>query len=198
MNENYPMTAMPRGSTDGILKGMYKFKSSSKKGTKLKANLFGRGTIMNEVLKAQEILENDYRVAADVYSVTSYKELRRNALDVDRWNMLNPTKKQKTSYIGELFKNNEGVFVAATDYLKALPDLIAKWLPKHLASLGTDGFGRSESREALRNFFEVDAKHIVFAALGELAREGKIKNITLDKAKKDLGINPDKSNPLYS
>jgi len=97
-----------------------------------------------------------------------------------------------------LFKNNDGVFVAASDYLKALPDTIAKWLPKPLASLGTDGFGRSASRAALRDFFEVDAKHIVFAALGELAKEGKIKNTVLDKAKKELGINPDKLNPLYS
>ena len=198
MNENYPMPQMPKGAKDGILKGMYKFKSSSKKNTKLKANLFGSGTIMNEVLKAQDILEQDYRVAADVWSVTSYKEVRRDALDVERWNMLNPTKKQKEAYITELFKNNNGVFVAASDYLKALPDTISKWLPKPLASLGTDGFGRSASREALRDFFEVDAKHIVFAALGELAKGGKIKNTTLDKAKKELGINPDKLNPLYS
>jgi len=198
MNENYPMPPMPKDAKDGILKGMYKFKSSSKKNPKLKANLFGSGTIMNEVLKAQEILEQDYRVAADVWSVTSYKEVRRDALDVERWNMLNPTKKQKEAYITELFKNNDGVFVAASDYLKALPDTISKWLPKSLATLGTDGFGRSASREALRDFFEVDAKHIVFAALGELAKEGKIKNTTLDKAKKELGINPDKLNPLYS
>jgi pyruvate dehydrogenase E1 component len=198
MNENYPMPPMPKGVKEEILKGMYKFKSSVKKNPKLKANLFGSGTIMNEVLKAQEILEKDYRVAADVWSVTSYKEVRRDALDVERWNMLNPTKKQKEAYITQLFKNNDGVFVAASDYLKALPDTIAKWLPKPLVSLGTDGFGRSASRAALRDFFEVDAKHIVFAALGELAKEGKIKNTTLDKAKKELGINPDKRNPLYS
>ncbi len=150
------------------------------------------------MLKAQEILEQDYRVAADVWSVTSYKEVRRDALDIERWNMLNPTRKHKEAYITELFKNNDGVFVAASDYLKALPDTIAKWLPKPLASLGTDGFGRSASRTALRDFFEVDAKHIVFAALGELAKQGKIKNSMLDKAKKELGINPDKLNPLYS
>ncbi|MFB3055914.1 MAG: pyruvate dehydrogenase (acetyl-transferring), homodimeric type, partial [Ignavibacteriaceae bacterium] len=198
MNENYPMPPMPKGAQNGILKGMYKFKSSSKKNAKLKANLFGSGTIINEVLKAQEILEQDYRVAADVWSVTSYKEVRRDALDIERWNMLNPTRKQKEAYITELFKNNDGVFVAASDYLKALPDTIAKWLPKPLASLGTDGFGRSASRTALRDFFEVDAKHIVFAALGELAKQGKIKNSMLDKAKKELGINPDKLNPLYS
>jgi len=198
MNENYPMPPMPKGAQNGILKGMYKFKSYSKKNAKLKANLFGSGTIINEVLKAQEILEQDYRVAADVWSVTSYKEVRRDALDIERWNMLNPTRKHKEAYITELFKNNDGVFVAASDYLKALPDTIAKWLPKPLASLGTDGFGRSASRTALRDFFEVDAKHIVFAALGELAKQGKIKNSTLDKAKKELGINPDKLNPLYS
>jgi len=107
-------------------------------------------------------------------------------------------KKRKISYIAELFNDNDEVFVATTDYLKALPDSIAKWLPKPLASLGTDGFGRSASRAALRDFFEVDAKHIAFAALGELAKEGKIKTTILDKAKKELGIKPDKVNPLYS
>jgi pyruvate dehydrogenase E1 component len=198
MNENYPMPPMPAGSEDGILKGMYKFKSSTQKNSKLKANILGSGTIMNEVLRAQEILEHDYNVAADVWSVTSYKELRRDALDVERWNMLNPTTKQKVSYINRLFKDDDGVFIAATDYIKALPDSIAKWLPRPLASLGTDGFGRSESREALRDFFEVDAKHIVFAALGELAKEGKIKAATLDKSGKDLGIDQNKPNPLYS
>jgi len=198
MNENYPMPEIPEGAKDGILKGIYKFKSSKLKTSKLKANLFGSGTIMNEALKAQEILENEYGVAADVYSVTSYKELRRDALDVERWNMLNPTKKRKTSHIGNLFEDNEGVFVAATDYVKAVPDSVAKWLPKPLISLGTDGFGRSESREALRDFFEVDAKHIVFAALVELANDNKIKSTVLDKAKKGLGIRSDKPNPLYS
>ncbi len=198
MNENYPMPEMPDGVKDGILKGIYKFNPSGKKKSKLKANLFGSGTIMNEVLKAQEILENDYGVSADVYSVTSYKELRRDALDVERWNMLNPTKKRKVSYLENMFNNSKGVFVAATDYVKALPDLIAKWLPKPLISLGTDGFGRSESREALRNFFEVDAKHIAFAALVELADIGKIDDPFLKKAKKKLGIESDKPNPLYS
>jgi pyruvate dehydrogenase E1 component len=177
---------------------MYKFKSSSKKNTKASVNLFGSGTIINEVLKAQEILESDYRVAADVYSVTSYKELRRDALDIERWNTLNPDKKQKVPYVTDLFKDNNGIFVAASDYVKALPDSISKWLPGKLVSLGTDGFGRSETREALRDFFEVDAKHIVYAALGALEKEGKIKKNTLDKAKKDLGIKPDKLNPMTS
>jgi len=198
MNENYAMPQMPKGAEEGILKGIYKFSGSTKKSAKLKANLFGSGTIMNQVLKAKEILEKDYNFAVDVWSVTSYKEVRRDALETERWNTLNPTKKPKVSYLAELFKNNDGVFVAASDYVKALPDSIAKWLPKPLSSLGTDGFGRSESREALRDFFEVDAKHIVYAALGNLFREGKIKSQLLNKAKKDLNIDPEKPDPVYS
>jgi len=179
MNENYAMPPMPEGVKDGIIKGMYKYKASSKKSSKNSAQLFGSGTIINEVLKAQEILKKDYNVSADVWSVTSYKELRRDALDVERWNMLNPTKKQKVAYISQILKDEEGVFVAASDYVKALPDSIAKWIPGHLTSLGTDGFGRSESREVLRDFFEVDHRHIVYATLGALAKDGKVKNEAL-------------------
>ncbi len=198
MNENYAMPPMPEGVKDGIIKGMYKYKASSKKSSKNKAQLFGSGTILNEVLKAQEILKKDYNVSADVWSVTSYKELRRDALDVERWNMLNPTKKQKVAYISQILKDEEGVFVAASDYVKALPDSIAKWIPGHLTSLGTDGFGRSESREALRDFFEVDHRHIVYATLGALAKDGKVKNEILEKAKKQLNIKSDKPNPIVS
>jgi pyruvate dehydrogenase E1 component len=198
MNENYAMPEMPEGAKDGILKGMYKFKSSAIKNAKLKAQLFGSGTILNEVLKAQEILEKDYKVAADVWSVTSYKELRREALEVERWNMLNPDKKQKISYITQTLLKEEGVFVAASDYVKALPDSISKWFPRTLHSLGTDGFGRSGSRKALRDFFEVDYRHVVFAALGALVKEGKINETVLEKAKKDLEIKPDKLNPMVS
>ncbi|GAB4288872.1 MAG: pyruvate dehydrogenase (acetyl-transferring), homodimeric type [Ignavibacteriaceae bacterium] len=198
MNENYPMPEMPKGAEEGILKGIYKFKPSSKKNVKVSVNLFGSGTIINEVLKAQEILESDYRIAADVYSVTSYKEIRREALDVERWNTLNPDKKPRTPFVTSLFKDQDGVFVAASDYVKALPDSISKWLPGRLISLGTDGFGRSETRAALRDFFEVDAKHIVYAALGALEKDGKVKKNILDKAKKELEINPDKLNPMIS
>ncbi len=197
MNENYEMPPMPEGAKEGILKGMYKFKASTKSTLKLKAQLFGSGTILNEVLKAQQILEDDYKVAADVWSVTSYKELRRDGLDVDRWNMLNPTKKQKTPYVSEVLKNEEGVFVAASDYVKTLPDSISKWFPRPLVSLGTDGFGRSEGRASLRDFFEVDAKHVVVATLHALALDGKIKNTVVEKAIKDFGMNPDKINPIY-
>jgi pyruvate dehydrogenase E1 component len=198
MNENYPMPPMPEGAKEGIVKGMYKFKASEKKNAKLKAQLFGSGTILNEVLKAQEVLADDYKVAADVWSVTSYKELRRDGLNIDRWNMLNPDKKPKVSYISKMLKNEDGVFVAASDYLKALPDSVSKWFPKPLTSLGTDGFGRSEGRAELRDFFEVDAKHIVLAVLYALYKEDKIKIAQLQKAIKDLDIIPDKANPMIS
>ncbi len=196
MNENYPMPQMPKGAKEGIVKGMYKFKSSSKKQAKLKAQLFGSGTIMNEVLKAAEILEEDYKVAADVWSVTSYKELRRDALDIERWNMLHPSEKPKTPYITQQLKNENGVYVAASDYVKALPDSVAKWVPGTLMSLGTDGFGRSEGRAELRDFFEVDAKHIVVAVLYALAKEDKIKMQIVDKAIKQLDVDPGKPNPV--
>jgi len=198
MNENYAMPPMPNGIKEGIVKGIYRFKASSKKHLKLKAHLFGSGTIMNEALKAQEILEEDYKVSTDVWSVTSYKELRKDGLNVERWNMLHPNARAKVPYVTKMLKNEQGVFVAASDYVKALPDSIAKWMPGHLMSLGTDGFGRSDSRSGLRNFFEVDAKHIVLATLYELVKENKIKHTMASKAIKELGINPEKANPMFS
>ncbi len=196
MNENYAMPSMPQGAKEGIIKGMYKFRSSEKKNAKLKAQLFGSGTILNEVLKAQEILEENYKVAADVWSVTSYKELRKDALEAERWNLLNPLEKPKTPYITKMLKNEEGVFVASSDYVKALPDSVGKWAPGRLYSLGTDGFGRSEGRKELRDFFEVDAKHVVLATLYGLFKEGKIKEQVIEKAVKELGINSKKRNPM--
>lgn len=199
MNENYPMPEMPEGAKEGILKGMYKLSPSKIKAPKMKANLFGSGTILNEVLKAQSILETKYDVAADVYSVTSYKELRTDALDTERWNLLHPTEKPKIPYISSLFKSSDdSVFVAASDYLKLMPDMIAKWLPKPIVSLGTDGFGRSEGRVELRDFFEVDARYIVIGALYALAKEGKLKMSAVSKAIKELDINPEKLNPMVS
>ncbi len=197
MNENYPMPEMPKGVKEGIIKGMYKFKASSKK-SKLKANLFGSGTILNEAIKAGEILENDYNVAADIWSVTSYKELRNDGLNAERTNMLNPDKPKKIPYITRQLKNEKGVFVSATDYVKAVPDSVSKWFPKKLYSLGTDGFGRSETRECLRDFFEVDAKHIVLAALTALSDEKKITKARLTKAVKELKIDQKKINPMNS
>jgi pyruvate dehydrogenase E1 component len=196
MNENYPMPPMPEGAKEGIVKGMYKLKASQKSNLKLRAQLFGSGTILNEALKAQEILEEDYKVAADVWSVTSYKELRRDGLEAERWNMLHPLAESKVPYVTQMLKDEEGVFVAASDYVKTLPDSIGKWFPRQLFSLGTDGFGRSEGRAELRDFFEVDAKHIVLATLYALYKEGKIKQPVIEKAIKDLEINPEKLNPL--
>ncbi|HMC74461.1 MAG TPA: hypothetical protein VKG87_09170, partial [Terriglobales bacterium] len=193
-NEPLPMPEMPQGKDvrSGILKGMYRFKASEKKDSKLHAQLFGSGTIMFEVLKAQKILEEKYGVAADVWSVTSYKELYREANECERWNMLHPGQQPKIPFITQTLKDAPGVFVAASDYMKVLPESICQWVPRRLVSLGTDGFGRSENRAALRDFFEVDAKHIVLATLNALARDKQIQPDVLQKALKDLGINPDK------
>ena len=196
MNENYPMPPMPEGVKEGVLKGMYRYKNAENQSAELVANLLGSGTIMNETLKAAEILEEKYKVATYVYSVTSYKEVRKEALDVERHNLLHPDN-EKVPYVSTLI-DNEGVIVAASDYVKTLPDSISKWLPKKLYSLGTDGFGRSEGRDALRDFFEVDAKHIVFATLYALYKEGKYKLSDLKKAMKELGINADKLNPMHA
>ncbi len=197
-NENYAMPPMPEGVKEGILKGIYKFKASDKKDAKLKAHLFGSGAIMNQVVEAQKILEEKYNVSTDVWSVTSYNQLRKEALEIERWNMFHPTEKPKVPYITQSVADEKGVFIAASDYMKALPDGISKWVPQGLFSLGTDGFGRSESRKALRDFFEVDARHITFATLVELHRKGEVKQDVLSRAMKDLHINPDKLNPMVS
>jgi pyruvate dehydrogenase E1 component len=196
-NEPLPMPEMPHGAEvrDGILKGLYRFKASDKKDAKLRAQLFGSGTIMFEVLKAQQILEEKYRVAADVWSVTSYKRLYQDGNDCERWNMLHPGETLRVPFVTQCLKEAPGVFVAASDYMKVLPESIAQWVPRPLVALGTDGFGRSEGRASLRDFFEVDAKHIVLATLNALARDKQISPEILQKAIKDLGINPEKPNP---
>jgi pyruvate dehydrogenase E1 component len=195
MNENYAQPEIPEGVSDGILKGMYRLKKSELKNAKGKVHLLGSGTILNEVIKAAAKLENDYNVSADIWSVTSYKNIHLDAQETERWNMLNPDKDPKMPYISEITKGESGVFVAASDFVQLSSDAIAKWLPGSLHSLGTYGFGRSEGRASLRDFFEVDEKHIVYASLHSLAKEGKIKKESLKKAQKELGINPDKPNP---
>ena len=196
-NEPLPMPEMPAGENirNGVLKGLYRFNTSSKPDAKLRAQLLGSGAIMFEVLKAQRILEEKYSVAADVWSVTSYKELYRDANDSERWNMLHPGEAPRVPYVTETLKDAAGPFIAASDYMKVLPESVAKWVPGQLVSLGTDGFGRSESRAALRDFFEVDAKHIVLATLGALAREKKIGTDVVKRAVQELGINSEKANP---
>ena len=198
MNEAYAMPPMPPdpGIKDGILKGMYRYRASENKKSKLRAQIFGSGAILREALKAQEILAEKYGVAADVWSVTSYKALYNDGINTERWNLLHPTEKPRIPYISECLSDAPGVLVAATDYLKALPNLVTKWAPRRMAALGTDGFGRSDGREALRNFFEVDSRFITLATLYELLQDGKIEAAIVEKAVKDLGIDTEKANPL--
>ena len=195
MNEPYAMPAMPEGSRQGILNGMYLLRPSENKKSKLRAQLFGSGAILLEALHAQEILESQFGVAADVWSVTSYKQLYNDGLDTERWNMLHPEEKARVPYVTQSLANTQGPLIAASDYLKALPNMISKWTPRRLVSLGTDGFGRSESRASLRDFFEVDARFIAYATLVELMHEGKIQSSVVQKAVKDLNINLEKPNP---
>ena len=198
MNEQYAHPAMPKGAKDGILKGMYVIKPTSTPKAKLRAQLFGSGTILTEALKAQEILETKYNVGADVWSVTSYGNLYKDGHAAERWNRLHPTAKPRVPYVTEVTKDAPGVFVAASDYLKVLPDVIDRWLPRPLHSLGTDGFGRSETRAALRDFFEVDSRFIVLATLYALMQEKQVEPKVVEKAIKDLGINTEKVDPAIS
>ena len=198
MNERYVQPAIPEGVEEGIIKGMYRLAASEIKDSGKKVHLFGSGAIMNEVLWARDVLENGYGVPTDVWSVTSYKELYQDAKEAERWNRLNPGEKRKKSYISECMEGEDGVFIAATDYLKSLPDSISAYFPKPLVSLGTDGFGRSDTRESLRNFFEVDYRHIAIAALSELCREGKIDEKTVNEAISEFGIDRGKPNPAVT
>ncbi len=199
-NEPLPMPEMPAGEgiREGILNGMYRFKASAKKDAGARAQLFGSGTIMYEVLKAQKMLEEQYNVAADVWSVTSYKSLYRDGNDCERWNMLHPDQTPRVPYVTRLLEGVPGPFIAASDYMKVLPESLAQWIPGRLVSLGTDGFGRSEDRASLRDFFEVDAKHIVLATLYALVRDKKISSEVLRNAMRDLAIRPEKLNPAIS
>jgi pyruvate dehydrogenase E1 component len=198
MNEPYAMPAMPEGAKEGILKGMYRFRAAANSQAKLRAQLFGSGAILNEALRAQEILDQKFGVAADVWSVTSYKALYTDGVETERWNRLHPSAKPRVPYVSQALAGAPGVLVAATDYLKTLPNMVAKWMPRRLASLGTDGFGRSEGRASLRDFFEVDARFITLAALHELAADGKLEASVVERAVKELGIDPEKPNPVTS
>ena len=199
-NENYFQPEMPvnNNSLDSdIMKGMYLFKTNNIKDSKAHVALFGSGSIHKEVVLAQEMLTK-YDISSEVWSVTSYTELRRDALSIERWNILNPTKKQKIPHITKCIDNNVEIIVASSDYLKSLPDLIAKWTQVDLLSLGTDGFGRSDTREALRNHFEVDANWIVATTLSGLLKKGKIEKQVYVKAIKDLKIDIAKIAPVIA
>lgn len=195
MNENYVHPPMPDGVREGILRGMYPLCTGPKK-SKTRVQLMGSGTILREVIAAAELLEKDWDVAADVWSCTSFTELRRDGLGADRHNRLHPDGKPRESYVEQALKGRGGPFVAATDYIKAFPDQIRKWVPGTYVVLGTDGFGRSDSRESLRRFFEVNRYHVAQAALKALADEGKV-NIKLARdAIEKYGIDADRPNPV--
>ena len=198
MNEPYAMPAMPKGVEQGILKGMYKLRAAANRKSKLRAQLFGSGAILNEVIQAADLLEKNYGVAADIWSVTSYKCLYTDAIECERWNRLHPDETPRVPYVAQCLQDEQGVLVAASDYLKVLPAMIAKWAPRRIATLGTDGFGRSEGRTSLRDFFEVDSRFITIATLHELAQDGLVGEATVQNAIKDLAINQDKPNPLTS
>jgi len=195
-NENYPQPAMPEGCREGILRGMYRVLAAE--GGDPQVTLFGSGAILNEALGAAGILSETYGVRADVWSVTSYKQLYADALDAERWSLRHPGGPPRAPHITACTAGAAGPVVAATDYMKALPDMIARWIPRRLVSLGTDGFGRSDGRAALRSFFEVDSGHIAYAALAALAQEGSIAPEVVTAAAEQLGVDPAKANPVVS
>ncbi|PWK54408.1 pyruvate dehydrogenase E1 component [Pleionea mediterranea] len=197
MNENYEQPAMPEGAEEGIIKGMYLLKEGSKpKKKQPRVQLLGSGTILREVEAAAELLKKDWKVDADIWSVTSFNELRRDGLSVDRENLLNPESKQKKSFVEQSLEKQQGPVIAATDYMKVYADQIRNWVPGCYKVLGTDGFGRSDSREKLRDFFEVDRHYITIAALMALAEQDEVKRKTVADALKKYDIDVNKPNPL--
>jgi len=197
-NENYAMAEMPEGAEEGIVKGMYRFRSQEVSKAKGRVQLFGSGAILNGVLRAQEILAEKYQIASDVWSVTSYTQLRRDAEETQRWNDLHPLEQPRESFLQQSLQGVEGPFVAASDYVKALAEQVAPWIPGSYRVLGTDGMGRSETRETLRRHFEVDSECVIFAALTEMAKQGKFTAEDLVKAQQELGLDADKPYPLYA
>jgi pyruvate dehydrogenase E1 component len=198
-NENYPMPPMPEGVEEGILRGLYQLEPAPEgPGDRPRVHLFGSGTILREALRAQKILAERFGVAAEVWSATSYKELRRDALEADRWNLLHPDQEPRKPYVVRALEGDDAPIVAVSDFLKLVPDQISRWLPGRLFPLGTDGFGRSETREALRRFFEIDAESVTIAALQQLALRGAIDRTVVRRAIEELGVDPEKLNPMVS
>jgi pyruvate dehydrogenase E1 component len=194
-NENYAMPAMAEGVEEGIVRGAYRYAPAA--GGAAAVQLLGSGSILREALRAQGLLAAR-GVAADVWSVTSYLALRRDALEAERWNALHPEAEPRESYLAQTLGRTEGPIVAVSDYMRAVPDQIAPWLAGRLASLGTDGFGRSDSRAALRRHFEIDAEHTAFRALVELARRDRFPKADLPKARRELGLDPEKKDPAHA
>jgi pyruvate dehydrogenase E1 component len=185
------MPEMPEGAEEGIVRGLYRFREgTAENGNGRRAQVLASGPMVVQALRAQELLA-EWGVAADVWSATSYQQLRANALDVEHWNRLHPAEPKRTPYVAECLEPHGGPVVAVSDSMKAVPDQVARWVPQPYLSLGTDGFGRSDTREALRRFFEVDAEHIAAAALSALAEMGEVKPETVADAIKKYGIEPE-------
>ena len=197
-NENYPMPAMPEGAAEGILKGAYRLQSREVPKSAGRVQLLGSGSILQQALRAQELLADKFGIASDVWSVTSYKELRREALEVERWNLLHPDQPAKTSYLLESLGKTTDPIIAVSDNMRLVPEQIAKWFPERFCALGTDGFGRSESREALRKHFEIDAEHVAFAALSTLHRQGRLDIQVVQQAVKTLNIDTEQPDPVQA
>lgn len=198
MNENYPQPGLTKGDEDGIIRGMYRLKKGGK--NKVRAQLLGSGTILREVMAAAELLEQDWNVSADIWSVTSFTELRREGLDCERFNMLHPTSKAQVPYVTSALDKTDGPIIASTDYMKMFADQIRPFVPngRQYRVLGTDGFGRSDFRYRLREHFEVDRHFVVLATLRALADEGKVPVAQVAAAIKKYGIDPNKANPQYA
>jgi pyruvate dehydrogenase E1 component len=196
-NENYQMPAMPDGVEEGILRGLYRF-APAPSGPSRRATIMFSGTASQAALEAQRLLAEEHDVAAELWSATSYKALREDALSVERWNRLHPSMHDRTPYVTEALSDARGPIVAVTDFMKAVPDQIARWVPAHFVPLGTDGFGRSDTREALRRHFETDASHVVVAVLDGLLATGEAKAKEVDAAIAHYGIDPDNPDPRVS
>jgi pyruvate dehydrogenase E1 component len=195
-NESYDMPAMPGEHVrDGIIRGLYPFKTMRPEGSKLEVQILGSGVILNEALRGQQILAEKYGIASTVHSATSYQMLRRDALECELYNRLHPTGDKKHPYVSQVLGKTKGPIVATSDYMRAVPQEVAPYLDGRLVALGTDGFGRSETRKALRRFFEVDAEHVAIAALAALADRDEIDRAMVEKAIKELGIRPDAAPP---
>jgi pyruvate dehydrogenase E1 component len=198
MNENYAHPAIPEGAREGILKGMYRLREAKGAGAKGRVQLLGSGTILREVLAASELLEQDWKIAADVWSVTSFTELRRDGMDAERSNRLHPDQTPRESWVEHCLASTEGPVVASTDYMRTVGDLIRPWISRRYTVLGTDGFGRSDTRPALRSFFEVDRHHVTIAALKALADDGTIDRSLVKQAIDKYRIDADRRNPWDS
>ncbi len=197
-NDPYILPPMPEGCEAGIIKGMYKYRSQEVDGARARVQLFGSGAILNGALRAQEMLAEKFNIASDVWSVTSYTQLRREASDCQRWNLLHPTETPRKSYLETVLEGVEGPFIAASDYVRALGEQLTPWIPGDYYVLGTDGMGRSETREYLRRHFEVDAESISIAALSRLSKAGVVSDKEVVEAIKQLGFDAEKPNPYFS